>query len=229
MHGNPDKEFPDLDKIKDDQALQFGQQLLSLIERKGLKQGDLAKAAGVSAASISKIINGKSTPKGITLRKILAHLKLTEDETNGLLSKLSSLPASPAPQSTAERIQKRAEKVEIRRWAEKRLNDNGIRYNQEPLLKSEPDQRVVTFDLLIRPSIAVEATPSLEGALASLLEEAETYLSVSKVEHVIILTPFVYESRLPDDIPSNIYVCSTDSFLKTVQRLLQADTSEQED
>ena len=110
MHENPDREFPDLDKIKDDQALQFGQQLLSLIERKGLKQGDLAKAAGVSAASISKIINGKSTPKGITLRKILGHLKLTEKETSGLLSKLSSLPTSLHPslrQSVSRNVPKR--------------------------------------------------------------------------------------------------------------------------
>lgn len=223
-----DKQFPDLDKIQDDQALQFGQQLLALIERKGLKQGDLAKASGISAASISKIINGKSKPKGITLRKILAHLKLTEEETNGLLSKLSSMPNASVPQSTVERIQRRAEKVEIRRWAEKLLNDSGIRYNQEPLMKTDPDQRIVTFDLLIRPSIAVEATPNLEGAVASCLEEAETYLSISKVEYVIILTPFVYESRLPDNIPSNIYFCSTSSFLKTVQQLLRADTSGEE-
>lgn len=220
MQTKPKENFPDLAKIKDDQALQFGQQLLALIERKGLKQGDIAKAAGVSAASISKIINGKSSPKGITLRKILSFLQLTESETDELLSKLSGSPIPQPKQSLSEQIQRRAEKVEIRRWAEKMLNDRGIRYNQEPLMKSNPDQKTVTFDLFIRPSIAVEAIPSLGESVNPFLEEADIYLSVPKVAHVIILTPFVYESRLPDGIPENIHFCSTENFLKTVQKLM---------
>ena len=215
------KTYPDLARMRDDQAQQFGRHLLRLVEQKGLKQGDLAKSAGVSAASISKIINGKSLPKGITLRKILAFLQLTEDETSELLSKLSGASVPPSTTlSVAEKIQRRAEKVEIRRWAEKILNDNGIRYNQEPILTSDPEQRTLTFDLLIRPSVAVEATPSLGDSIASFLEEAEIYLSAPKVEHVIILTPFVYESRLPEEIPDNIHFCSTDNFLETVRQLI---------
>ncbi|WP_309397177.1 hypothetical protein [Cerasicoccus maritimus] len=49
----------------------------------------------------------------------------------------------------------------------------------------------------------LEATPNLHDNIDTLLEEAEIYLGVPKVEYVIILTPFVYEARLPANLPPN--------------------------
>ena len=52
-------------------------ELRVILAKKGMRQKDLAKAAGITEAAISKYIHGQRKPNGYTIGKIANALDLT--------------------------------------------------------------------------------------------------------------------------------------------------------
>lgn len=70
---------------------EFGQNLASLLEKRGVSQSELAKRTGLTTAAISRYITGKREPRGFVVAQIAEAIGVTADELLGLPSSESSL------------------------------------------------------------------------------------------------------------------------------------------
>ena len=76
----------------DQRAVEFAQRLRQTRERQGLKQTQLAAAAGLSAAAISQLENGERRPNFTTLVGLARALSTTPDGLLGVSGKETGEP-----------------------------------------------------------------------------------------------------------------------------------------
>lgn len=65
---------------RSDNKHEFGRRLHQLLLKKGMRQADLARAAGVKRDAISSYINGKALPEALNLRKIAEALGMEDQD-----------------------------------------------------------------------------------------------------------------------------------------------------
>ena len=69
----------------------------AMLERRNMRQDDLAEASGVSKTQINHILTGKSNPRQSTIEKIAAALDTTAADLITTERVMFKAPAAPSP------------------------------------------------------------------------------------------------------------------------------------
>lgn len=96
----------------------FGDALRALMESKKVSGLKLAEAIGISPTSVSRILNGQSRPRQVTLSRIMKALCQDRSEEQALLRAYSGLDTLPEEQAVNDERNAQAEEERVRRFLE---------------------------------------------------------------------------------------------------------------
>lgn len=96
----------------------FGDALRSLMESKKVSGLKLAEDVGISTTSVSRILNGQSRPRQVTLSRIMKALCQDRSEEQALLRSYSGLDTLPEEQAVNDERNARADEERVKRFLE---------------------------------------------------------------------------------------------------------------
>lgn len=96
----------------------FGDAVRQLMEQRGLTGLQLAEAVGITPTSVSRIVNGQSRPRQVTLSRLMSCLCQTLAEQQALLRALSGLEALPEEQVVSDEENARQNEERVKRFLE---------------------------------------------------------------------------------------------------------------
>jgi len=194
----------------------FGDALRQLMEAKKVSGLKLAEDIGISTTSVSRILNGQSRPRQVTLSRIMKALCQDRSEEQALLRAYSGLDTLPEEQAVNDERNAQANEERVRRFLEvktqsilfkrsvaKELDKAGIDYVQDYC------KGPVSTDFLIERDgqrIALECRFNVQRDLERAVLTANFLKKELGCNMVITVTPFDVSDTLPAE---NDFVSAT--------------------
>ena len=181
----------------------LGSTIKTLLLARGLKAYELGEAIGLSATSVSKIMNGVSRPRQNTFTRMCQELCTTKDEEQRLVSAFAGtelLQEEAAPygkQRNAEQevlrmraeqfLERKTQSIQFKRSVARELDKAGIAYQQDYC------QGPYSTDFLIEHNgqrIALECKSNVGRDLEKTQMICQTLKEAFGCEQVVIVVPF---------------------------------------
>lgn len=185
----------------------FGDALRALMESKKVSGLKLAEDIGISPTSVSRILNGQSRPRQVTLSRILKALCQDRSEEQALLRAYSGLDTLPEEQAVNDERNAQAEEERVRRFLEvktqsilfkrsvaRELDKAGIEYLQDYC------KGAVSTDFLIEHGgqrIALECRFNVQRDFERAILSAKVIREELECNSVITVTPFDVSDTIP--------------------------------
>jgi transcriptional regulator with XRE-family HTH domain len=181
-----------------------------LLRLRGLKAYELGKKIGVSATSISKIMNGASRPRQNTFTRMCKVLCTTKDEEQKLVSAFAGSEQliednEPSNNPSAEKellslraeqfLERKTQAILFKRSVARELDKAGIAYQQDYC------EGIYSTDFLIEKDgkrIALECKANAGRDPEKTLAMAELLKEGLGCERVVIVVPYHEEGAPPD-------------------------------
>lgn len=182
----------------------FGDTLRHLMELKGVTGVQLSAETGLTTTSISRLLNGQTRPRPVTLTRLMKYLCETKAEEQSLLRAYSGLETLPEEtvlddeknaqeeRSRALRyLEMKSQSIAFKRSVARELDKAGLSYKQDYA------EGVFVTDFLIqqdRKRVALECKFNVHrdfektGTIAELLKEN------LKIDSVLIVVPYGMDS-----------------------------------
>ena len=182
----------------------FGDTLRHLMELKGVTGVQLSAETGLTTTSISRLLNGQTRPRQVTLTRLMKYLCETKAEEQSLLRAYSGLETLPEEavlddeknaqeeRSRALRyLEMKSQSIAFKRSVARELDKAGLSYKQDYA------EGVFVTDFLIQQDgqrVALECKFNVHrdfektGTIASLL------LENLKIDSVLIVVPYGMDS-----------------------------------
>lgn len=182
----------------------FGDTLRHLMESKGVTGVQLSTETGLTTTSISRILNGQTRPRQVTLTRLMKHLCQTKAEEQSLLRAYSGLDMLPEEsilddeqnaqeeRSRALRyLEMKSQSIAFKRSVARELDKAGLSYKQDYA------ESVFVTDFLIEQDgkrVALECKFNVHrdfektGTIAKLLKEN------LKIDSILIVVPYGMDS-----------------------------------
>ena len=192
----------------------FGDAVRQLMECKKVSGLKLAESIGITPTSVSRILNGQSRPRQLTLTRIMKRLCETNGEEQSLLRAYSGLETLPeeavlddGKNAQEERaralryLEMKSQSIAFKRSVARELDKAGLSY------KLDYAEGVFVTDLLIKQDgklVALECKFNVHrdfektGIIAELLKEN------LKIDSVLIVVPFAMDSVTKESSGLNI-------------------------
>ena len=200
----PAKELASADKKEaaDGTGNRLGAAVRTLLKRRGMKAFELGKKTGISATSISKIINGVSRPRQKNFTRMCQVLCETDEEQRLLFSAFTGTELldqepeeSPKPPNEEEILRLRAEQylerktqsIAFKRSVARELDEAGISYQKDYC------EGPYSTDFLIEKGgkrIAAECKFNIHRNLEKSVAAAEILGKAFRCAEVMIVVPF---------------------------------------
>jgi len=192
----------------------FGDALRALMEAKKVSGLKLAEDVGISPTSVSRILNGQSRPRQVTLSRIMKALCQDRSEEQALLRAYSGLDTLPEEQAVNDERNAQANEERVRRFLEvktqsilfkrsvaRELDKAGIAYVQDYC------KGAVSTDFLIERDdkrIALECKFNVHRDLERAAITAALLKNEFDCDSVITVTPFSVDDIASDapDFPT---------------------------
>jgi transcriptional regulator with XRE-family HTH domain len=194
----------------------FGDALRQLMEAKKVSGLKLAEDIGISTTSVSRILNGQSRPRQVTLSRIMKALCQDRSEEQALLRAYSGLDTLPEERALNDERNAQANEERVRRFLEvktqsilfkrsvaKELDKAGIAYVQDYC------KGAISTDFLIESGghrIALECRFNVQRDLERAVLTANFLKKELGCNMVITVTPFDVSDTLPAE---NDFVSAT--------------------
>jgi len=178
----------------------FGDALRALMESKKVSGLKLAEDIGISPTSVSRILNGQSRPRQVTLSRIMKALCQDRSEEQALLRAYSGLDTLPEELAVNDERNAQAEEERVKRFLEvktqsilfkrsmaRELDKAGIAYAQDYC------KGAVSTDFLIERGgkrIALECRFNVQRDFERAVLTAKVIREELGCELVITVTPF---------------------------------------
>lgn len=185
----------------------FGDALRALMESKKVSGLKLAEDIGISPTSVSRILNGQSRPRQVTLSRITKALCQDRSEEQALLRAYSGLEALPEEQAVNDERNAQAEEERVRRFLEvktqsilfkrsvaRELDKAGVEYVQDYC------KGAVSTDFLIERGgkrIALECRFNVQRDFERAVLTARVLREDLRCDSVITVTPFDMSDAVP--------------------------------
>lgn len=189
---------------------------------------DLARDAGLTDASISRIINGVSRPRQVTISRIMEHLCSSRDEQQLILRAYSAdeknLPEedflddetnAKVQRERCERyLEMKAQSIAFKRSVAKELDKAGIEYKQDYC------EGIYVTDFFIernKKRIAIECKFNVHRDFEKTVTIAELLREHLYCHRVIVVVPYEQnESGLPETSEAELTTVS--ELIKTIEQ-----------
>ncbi len=185
----------------------FGDSLRALMESKKVSGLKLAEDVGISPTSVSRILNGQSRPRQVTLSRIIKALCQDRSEEQALLRAYSGLDTLPEEQAVNDERNAQAEEERVKRFLEvktqsilfkrsvaRELDKAGIAYDQDYC------KGAVSTDFLIERGgqrIALECRFNVQRDFERAVLTAKVLREALGCDSVITVTPFDVSDTVP--------------------------------
>lgn len=185
----------------------FGDTLRQLMEAKNVSGVQLAEDIGITPTSVSRILNGQSRPRQVTLSRIMARLCQSAGEQQALLRAFSGLETLPSEESNPDERNAQAEEERVKRFLEvktqsilfkrsvaRELDKAGIAYVQDYC------RGAVSTDFLIERGgkrIALECRFNVQRDFERAILSARVIREELGCDSVITVTPFDVSDTVP--------------------------------
>ena len=180
----------------------LGEAVRSLLLRRGLTGAQLGNEIGLSATSVSRIIQGHSKPRQVTVSRLMRRLCVTADEEQMLVRAFTGLPGSIAEESSAgDTVDLLAGRERVERWLEartqaivfknavaKELDKAAISYQRDVC------DGIASADFVVRRGgqrIAVECKFNVRRDFDKTVGIAHLLCELLRCNRAIIVVPFV--------------------------------------
>ena len=185
----------------------FGDALRALMESKKVSGLKLAEDIGISPTSVSRILNGQSRPRQVTLSRILKALCQDRSEEQALLRAYSGLDTLPEEQAVNDERNAQAEEERVKRFLEvktqsilfkrsvaRELDKAGIAYVQDYC------KGAVSTDFLIEwdgRRVALECRFNVQRDFERAILSAKVLREELRCDTIITVTPFDVSDTVP--------------------------------
>lgn len=185
----------------------FGDALRALMESKKVSGLKLAEDIGISPTSVSRILNGQSRPRQVTLSRIMKALCQDRSEEQALLRAYSGLDTLPEEQAVNDERNAQVEEERVKRFLEvktqsilfkrsvaRELDKAGIAYVQDYC------KGAVSTDFLIERNsrrIALECRFNVQRDFERAILSAKVLREELRCDTVITVTPFDVSDTVP--------------------------------
>ncbi len=190
----------------------FGDAVRLLMERKGVTGVQLAQDIGITATSVSRLLNGASKPRQLTLTRIMERLCSTPQEEQLILSAFAGTresapeepraPFRPTPQDEVERVTRYMEiksmSVAFEMDVEAILARSGLKFTR--YFRNDP----FVTDFLIEADLcrlAVECKYNVNRDWDCTVVTARLLREQLPCDHVLVVVPYINDltrERQPD-------------------------------
>lgn len=187
----------------------FGDALRQLMEAKKVSGLKLAEDIGISTTSVSRILNGQSRPRQVTLSRIMKALCQDRSEEQALLRAYSGLDTLPEEQAVNDERNAQANEERVRRFLEvktqsilfkrsvaRELDKAGIEYLQDHC------KGPFSTDFLIQRGgkrIAVECKFNVQRDLERAAITAKVLEKELNCDLVVTVVPFDISEATPEN------------------------------
>ena len=185
----------------------FGDALRALMESKKVSGLKLAEDIGISPTSVSRILNGQSRPRQVTLSRIMKALCQDRSEEQALLRAYSGLDTLPEEQAVNDERNAQAEEERVKRFLEvktqsilfkrsvaRELDKAGIAYVQDYC------KGPFSTDFLIERGgqrIALECRFNVQRDFERAILSAKVIREELRCDSVVTVTPFDISDTMP--------------------------------
>jgi transcriptional regulator with XRE-family HTH domain len=209
----------------------LGEAIRTLMSRRGLTGAQLGEEIGLSATSVSRIIQGHAKPKQVTLSRLMKRLCVTPEDEQLILRAFTgvSVPAIEEPVSDDPK-NALAERERIERWLEARtqaitfkdavareLEKAGISYRRDVC------DGIASADFLIERDdkrIAIECKFNVSRDFDKTVGIARLLQDLLRCEQVIVVVPFVGEfARAAKQCAPSIQVLSISDTIELIMKM----------
>ncbi len=171
------------------------------MSRRGLTGAQLGEEIGLSATSVSRIIQGHAKPKQVTLSRLMKRLCVTSEDEQLILRAFTGVAVPTAEEPVSDDPQNAAEERErVERWLEARtqaitfkdaiareLERSGLRYRRDPCEGIASTDFIIEVDSRI---IALEAKFNVGRDFDKTVGVARLVREFFRCKAVIIVVPF---------------------------------------
>ena len=206
------------------------------MERKNVSGVQLASDTGLTPASISRILNGASRPRQVTLSRLMKRLCETRDEEQSILRAYSSmLEALPEESIIDDEENEREQIARCERFLEVKTQSISFKNSvARELAKAEIEAKQDYCEGLVSTDFLIEAN-TLRGALECKfnihrdLEKTRITANIIKkrlkCDFVIIVAPFLQDSDETHFDEPGLILVSVNDLIETLNRALHAKSS----
>lgn len=218
----------------------LGDTIRGLMERRNVSGVQLASDTGLTPASISRILNGASRPRQVTLSRLMKRLCETRDEEQSILRAYSSmLEALPEESIIDDEENERAQIARCERFLEVKTQSISFKNSvARELAKAEIEAKQDYCEGLVSTDFLIEAN-ALRGALECKfnihrdLEKTRITANIIKkrlkCDFVIIVAPFLQDSDATHFDEPGLILVSVNDLIETLSRTLHAKNSSSND
>ena len=180
----------------------LGEAIRTLMSRRGLTGAQLGEEIGLSATSVSRIIQGHSKPKQVTLTRLMKRLCTSPEDEQVILRAFTGIAAPPAEEPVIAEDPRNSteERERVERWLEARtqaitfknavgreLDKAGIIYRRDAC------DGVASADFLIEAAgkrLAIECKFNVSRDFDKTVGIARLLRALMRCDYVIIAVPF---------------------------------------
>lgn len=183
---------------------QFGDALRRLMDLKGVTGVQLSTETGLTTTSISRILNGQTRPRQVTLTRLMKHLCETKAEEQSLLRAYSGLETLPEElvlddeQNAKEEraralryLEVKSQSIAFKRSVARELDKAGLTYKQDYA------EGVFVTDFLIEHDgkrSALECKFNVHRDFEKTGTISELLMENLKIDTVLIVVPYCMDS-----------------------------------
>lgn len=192
----------------------FGEAVRNLMEQRGVSGQQLAEAVGITPTSVSRILNGQSRPRQVTLTRLMESLCDGKSEQQALLRAYSGLEALPEEQALSDEQNARLNEERVKRFLEvktqsilfkrsvaRELDKAGIEYQMDYC------KGTVSTDFLVKAGgkrIALECRFNVQRDFERAVITAKLLREALDCNKVITVVPFDLSDN--EQLPSGFTV-----------------------
>ena len=203
----------------------LGEAIRTLMSRRGLTGAQLGEEIGLSATSVSRIIQGHAKPKQVTLSRLMKRLCVSPEDEQQILRAFTGVAVPTAEEPVFDDPRNAAEERErVERWLEARtqaitfkdaiareLDKAGLHYRRDPC------EGIASTDFLIETEagfVALEAKFNVGRDFDKTVGIARLVREFFRCKAVIIVVPFegeflkaistVYDPTIGYALPSGV-------------------------